>query len=103
MAVYKPMPVVVTSAAINAANGAAIIQEVGTTVWNLVLIYGTAIATTVSGTTVVLKSGTILGWYSNVAQNVSTATLRTFSDAEGRFGITVSTGKKVTFKFYSHG
>ncbi|MBW6409473.1 hypothetical protein [Clostridium weizhouense] len=111
MATYKPLAVTLGATSISNVNGNKLIKTIGTTAWDLAFIYGTAIGTSlhVSSTggvysaTVILKSGTVLGWYSTVAGSEGNAAIETFGNSEGRYGVTVNTGAPITLKFYAHG
>lgn len=110
MATYKPLATTVTSNAIFNANGATLKETLGATAWNLAFIYGTAIAKSIQivgsakvSATIVLSNAAVLGWYSNVAGSEGNAAIHGFAGTAGRYGITVNTGKPVTFKFYAHG
>lgn len=99
---YKPLSATIAASTINKANGSKVMKDIDTSLWNLALIYGTALG--VSGTAIiVLKSGTVLGWYSNVAGEESAAAIQTFTNSNGRYGVTVNTGAPLTIKFYAHG
>lgn len=107
MATYKPYSNTITAASIDAKNGAKLIKTIGTTQWNLALIYGTAIGKSITASgvsaTFILKSGTVLGWYSNVAGSEGNAAIHSFADSNARYGVTVNTGAPITVKFYAHG
>lgn len=107
MANYKPLAKNIPESIINDYNGGRLTATIGTTQWNLAFIYGTALGKSInsSGTsaTLVLKSGTVLGWYSNVAGSEGNAAVQTFTNSSGRYGVTVNTGAPLTVKFYAHG
>lgn len=101
MATYKPVAVSITSASIAAKNGKKIEKSAVNVSWNLVFIYGTALFST-SVTQGVLSNATVLGWYSTQAGSMGDADLLTFTDANGRYGITMGMGNALTLKFYSN-
>ncbi|EES51033.1 hypothetical protein NE172_07765 [Clostridium botulinum] len=110
MSTYKPLATVISAAAINRYNGNKLNQSIGTTAWDLVLIDGLATGKSmhVSGSVVVsapviLKSGTVLGWYGTTAGSIGNANIQTFTDSTGKYGVTVNTGSALTLKFYAHG
>ncbi|AOR23410.1 hypothetical protein [Clostridium taeniosporum] len=110
MSTYKPLATVISAATINNYNGNKLTQTVGTTAWDLVLINGVAVGTSmhVSGSTVIsapviLNSGTVLGWYDTTAGSIGNADIQTFTDSNGKYGVTVNTGTSLTLKFYAHG
>ncbi|MDR5585910.1 MULTISPECIES: hypothetical protein [Clostridium] len=110
MSTYKPLGTVISAATITRYNGNKLAQAVGTTAWNLVLINGLATGKSmhISGEVVVsapivLKSGTVLGWYGTTAGSIGNADIQTFTDSTGKYGVTVNTGTALTLKFYAHG
>lgn len=110
MANYKPLAASVSSNSLYDFNGARIDKTINTSAWDLIFLYGTAlgISLKISGAIVVskkvvLKSGTVLGWYNTTAGTVANAAFQTFSDSNGRYGVTINSGHPVTVKFYAHG
>lgn len=112
MTTYKPVAKVIPANVITANNGNKLNKTVDTTAWNLVLIDGVATGTSLKVSTngssvisasVILKSGTVLGWYDTTAGSIDDADIQTFTNNVGKYGVTVNTGTALTLKFYAHG
>lgn len=112
MSTYKPLANIIPANVITAHKGSKLQKTVDTTSWNLVLIDGVATGTSLAVSTngssvisasVVLKSGTVLGWYGTTAGSIGNADIQTFTDSIGKYGVTVNTGSALTLKFYAHG
>jgi hypothetical protein len=91
MANYRPHTVNVTAA----ASGIAKIKDINTSIWQMFLLKGTAL----SPTGAAMASGAIQVWYStNTITNPADQT--TFTDANGKYGITTKAGVALKVRFF---
>lgn len=94
MANYRPKVNTVTAA--NNDSGTIVAKDLSTTTWGLALLKGTAEGA--GGTT--LGSASVLVWESGTATTAA-ANHTTFSDAIGRYGVTVRANYGLVIKAYS--
>lgn len=94
MANYRPKANTVTAA--NNDSGTIVVQDLSTTTWGLALLKGTAKGA--GGTA--LGSASVLVWESGTA-TTATANHTTFSDVDGRYGVTVRANYGLTIKAYA--
>lgn len=95
MANYKPLAVQVAAAAI--ASGTEVNRDAQFTTWKLALLEGTALSLG-NGP---MASIAILVWESGDA-TTGPATHTTFTDALGKFGVTVRANRGVVIKAYDN-
>ncbi|MDR3594082.1 hypothetical protein [Clostridium sp.] len=91
---WRPKGTTIAAAAND--SGTIVAQNVSTTTWGLALLKGTAHGA--GGTA--LGSATVLVWESGTA-TTATANHTTFSDVNGRYGVTVRAGYGLTIKAYA--
>jgi hypothetical protein len=89
---YKPRTITVASA--NADSGQAFTQAINTSMWKMFLLKGTALGP--SGTA--MQSGAVQVWESTKATTLA-ADHTTFTDAQGRYGVTCRAGVALKIKF----
>jgi len=95
MANYKPKAVTVGKA--SAISGTAVYKNISTSTWGLFLLKGTAVS---PGGNSVLPSGGVQVWESGTL-TTSPANHTTFSDVNGKYGVTCKANIGLTIKFYS--
>lgn len=113
MATFRPVGTSIAANSIFLNQGGRILKAVKTSTWGLILINGeaTGLSYAMSGSVKVIASGVILpnaavlGWFSTTAGTVTAADVEGFSDANGRYGVTVSpvANKPLVLKFYANG
>lgn len=113
MATFRPIPAGITANSVFLNQGGRILKAVKTSSWGLLLLNGvaTGLSYALSGSAKVVASGVILpnaavlGWFSTTAGTVTNADVEGFSDATGRYGVTVTpvVGKPIILKFYANG
>lgn len=89
---YKPKTMTIASAA--ATSGVAMTNSISTLAWGMFLLKGTAIDP-VGGA---MDSGAVQVWLT-ASPTTGPATHTTFTDADGRYGVTVEAGRGLWIKF----
>ncbi|MBU3160083.1 MAG: hypothetical protein ACREVX_16275 [Clostridium sp.] len=93
MANYRPRTKAILATVVD--SGTMVVQNISTSAWVMALLKGTALSPT--GTA--MASGAVAVWESTNPTSTS-ANHTTFTDGQGRYGVTVKANVALKIKFY---
>ncbi|MBU3181563.1 hypothetical protein [Clostridium psychrophilum] len=90
---YRPRTKAILATVVD--SGIMVVQNISTSAWALALLKGTALSPTGAS----LASGAVAVWQSTNPTSTS-ADHTTFTDGQGRYGVTVKANVALKIKFY---